>query len=189
MFFLGLFFLAKPTFALQFGLIAPQGLLHQGDNVQFIITIDTQTDVITSTSVGLSYQTQYLQYTSTSPGGSMNSVVTTDLGGGQLSFTGTNNSGFNGQGDFALVNFKIIAQAPGSTTLCTLVPIQPTATPIPPAPPGATATPIPPPGATFTPVPPTKLPLTGSVSSTTSLINLGFIFLASYLVFYIFSKK
>ncbi len=186
---------AKASLALQFGLIAPAGTLHQGDTVQFIITVNTEGSAITSTSVGLNYQTQYLQYTSTAPGTSMSSVFATNLGNGQLSFTGTNNSGFSGQGDFALVNFKIIAQTPGSTTLCTLVPANsPTASPVPgatntPTPiPGATDTPTPPPGSTATPVPPTSLPVTGS-TNTAPLVNLGFLFLTSYLIFYTFSKK
>ena len=120
-----LFFLtsSSPAYAVKFDLIAPQPPANgffRGQTVQFTINIDTRGRTVNSTEIGMTYNTQYLEYVSTNPGNAMTSSSTTNLGGGRLLFRGENPSGFSGQGTFAYVNFKIIAQAPGQTELCVL---------------------------------------------------------------------
>ncbi len=150
------------VFALSYSLIPPSGSLKQGQEVQFIITIDTGSSTVTTGSVGLSYETQYLQYITTTAGDAMNSVTVTQPSSNQLILNGTNSGGFSGQGDFAFVKFKIIADAPGSTELCALfIP-----TPSPTTPPGTTPNPTSPPNPTNPPTNPTSSP--GTTTAPTS---------------------
>ena len=118
-----IFLIPRKTYAVKFDLIAPQppeGGFVRGQTVQFTINIDTHSQTINSTQIGMTYNTQYLEYVSTNPGNAMTSVSTDNLGGGKLLFNGENTAGFSGQGTFAYVSFKIIAQAPGETELCVL---------------------------------------------------------------------
>ena len=118
-----IFLIPRKTYAVKFDLIAPQppeGGFVRGQTVQFTINIDTQSQTIKSTQIGMTYNTQYLEYVSTTPGNAMTSVSTDNLGGGKLLFNGENTAGFSGQGTFTYVSFKIIAQAPGETELCVL---------------------------------------------------------------------
>ncbi len=113
-------------------LIAPSGTLTRGQDVTFTINMDTQGTSVSNAQVGLSYQTQYLQYVSATPGDATTSVDVSNQGDGKLVFTGSNPTGFKGKGTFANVTFKLIADSPGSTELCTLfAPSSPTATPAP----------------------------------------------------------
>lgn len=146
----------QSAFALTtFTLTAPSGTLQQGQNVTFTIGIDTGGDSLSSTSVGMTYDTQYLQYVSTSPGNTFTTVSADVAGTGKLILTGSSGTAFTGTGTFAYVTFKLIATGPGSTQLCTLFnPASPTPTP------GATSTPGPTPttGPTITPGGPTLTP-------------------------------
>jgi len=124
LFFITIFLLFPSyIYAVRFDLIAPQppeeGFMR-GQTVQFTINIDTQGETVNSTQIGMDYDTRYLEYVSTTPGDAMTSVSTNNLGDGKLLFNGENQSGFSGQGTFAYVSFKIIAQAPGETQLCVL---------------------------------------------------------------------
>lgn len=139
-----LFLFPQKILAVSYDLIPPSGDLSRGQEVQFTISIDTQSKSLTSTQIGMTYDTKYLQYVSSTPGDAMSSVTVADQGGGKLVFTGSNPQGFTGTGTFAYVNFKIIAAASGSTQLCVLFAPSPT-----PAPTG--------------PVP-TELPKTGNMS-------------------------
>ena len=119
------FFLVLPALfgsvnAIIYDLIAPQGTLRRGDQVQFTIYIDTEGTTVTTGEIGMNYETQYLEYISVTPGPAMTSVVATPQGTGSFLITGTNTSGFNGNDVFAYVNFKLIADAPGSSQLCVL---------------------------------------------------------------------
>jgi len=142
LFFITIFLLFPSyIYAVRFDLIAPQppeGGFMRDQTVQFTINIDTQGETVNSTQIGMTYDTRYLEYISTTPGDAMTSVSTNNLGDGKLLFNGENQSGFSGQGTFAYVSFKIIAQAPGETELCVLwnpetqptsPPSQPTAPP------------------------------------------------------------
>ncbi len=171
--FLALFvffvFAAVPSYAITFDLIAPSGTLQSGQNVQFTINVNTEGQSMTSTSVGMTYDTQYVQYVSASAGNTFTTVSANDLGGGKLVLTGSSDSGYSGSGSFAVVTFKIIATSPGSTTLCALYnPDTPTPTPAP----GNQPT---------TPPQPTSLPTTGQTESTTkgALLGFGFFSLAA----------
>lgn len=169
------FFLLPPqTLAnTSFNLIPPSGSLSRNQSVQFIIEIDTQNQPVKSIQIGLTYQTQYLQYLSMTPGEAMTQVTVQDLGGGKLLFSGSNPSGFSGKGNFVYVNFKIIADAPGVSELCAFW--TPSTTP--------TVTPTPQPGTpTATPIPvnnPTALPRSGNMTDAQN----GGLFGISFLVF------
>lgn len=145
--------------ATTFQLYPPEGALSRGQEIQFIITIDTAGASVTAAQIGLTYQTADLQYLSTTPGSAFTSIAVSQLGGGKLLFTKGDTLPFSGSEDFAYVNFKIISTAPGSSELCVLWAPSPTPT-IPP-----TATP--PPGTTAIPtVLPTRLPTSGSTDPT-----------------------
>ncbi|QQG44405.1 MAG: hypothetical protein HYW86_00595 [Candidatus Roizmanbacteria bacterium] len=172
---IGIIFLPSSTLAaVSFDLIPPSGQLTRGQEIQFTVNIDTGTGSITSTQVGASYQTQYLQYLSVTPGDAVSQLDVQDLGGGKILMTGSNPSGFKGKGIFAYINFKIIAQAPGSTELCTLFAPSTTPTSAP------TAVPTIPAGAT---VAPTQLPRSGNTATAYggTLIGIAALAISSYL--------
>ena len=161
--------------ALTFDLVAPSGTLTRGQNVAFTINIDTGGQSLASTQIGMTYDTQYLQYVSTAPGTTFSTVSTNDQGSGQLVISGSSTSGFSGTGSFAIVTFTLIATSSGSTELCVL--FNPSETPTP------TLQPTSPPGQpTYTPSPlqsqPTSTPpSSGSTGQTTKGIILGATFL------------
>ncbi len=161
-FFLVVFLVYTPSaYAVKFDLISPSGDLVQGQEITFIINLDSQGDTINTIQTGMTYDTGPLQYISSAAGAAMNSLTvdTTTQGTGKLLITGTNNVGFTGTGVFATVVFKILTPS-GSTELCTLW--QPTATPMPTSLPVLTATPqVNQPTATPAPFVPTALPQTG----------------------------
>lgn len=172
--FAGLFNRAKPVYAAKYALIPPSGELTRGQEIQFIVTIDTQGKNLTSASVGVTYQTQYLQYISTSPGDAMGVITINQQGSGKFIINGSEPSGFSGQGDFAFITFKIIADAPGETELCAL--FAPTETPTPTTPGSSPAPTLPTseleedvPVVTNPPVP-TRLPASGSTDATSTAI-------------------
>ncbi len=169
---LGLFFSPQSVWAIKYELIPPSGDLSRGQEIQFIINIDTESASITSTQIGMTYDTQYLEYLSATPGNAMNSISVTPLGDGKLLFSGTNNSGFSGQGVFAYVNFKIIAGSPGSTELCVLW--APSETPQPTSPP-----------STPYPTQPTNPPPSGVVgkNNLSKFLGVGFLICAGSLYF------
>lgn len=122
LFFLIIFFhqmILKNVYAVRYSLIAPSGTLTRGQTVTFTINIDTQGETISNAAIGMTYETQYLEYVNTIAGNAFPNLTTTPQEGGKLIFQATS-SQFNGSGTFAQVNFKIIAQAPGETQLCVL---------------------------------------------------------------------
>jgi hypothetical protein len=123
-------FLPKEALAIRYSLFAPSGTLSRGQIVTFTINIDTQGKTITSAKIGMTYQTQYLEYVNTIAGGTFPNLITEPIGDGKLIFSATSD-GFNGSGVFAQVNFKIIADAPGETQLCVLWQVSPTPSPNP----------------------------------------------------------
>ena len=145
---LSLFMIPKTAHAVSYDLIAPTGELQRGQDVQFTINIDTEGQTLTAGTIGMTYQTEPLQYISTTPGDAFPTVKTKTQEGGKLIFKATNPSGFSRTGTFAVVTFKIIATAPGTAELCVL--FNPEETPTQPPPPPQ----------------PTALPKTGSTQQT-----------------------
>jgi len=155
--------------AVSYDLIAPEGTLTRGQEVQFIIDIDSQASTLSTAQVGMTYQSQFVQFISATPGDAMVSVTAVPVDASTVMLTGSNSSGFNGTGVFAYVTFKIIADAPGSTELCAL--FSPSTTPSP-VPTVAGVTPT---------VVPTQLPVTGTVQNTQFVTILGTAILLSSL--------
>ena len=172
--------MAIDSWAITYDLIAPSETLSRGQNVQFTINIDTEGTTITTAQVGMNYESGPLQYVGTTAGNSMTGVSVEQQATGKLLLTGTNQAGFSGKGTFAYVTFKIIADAPGSTTLCTLW----APTPTPTTPPATTNAPAPTTPPQLTTVPPKS----GSASNTTAMILLGFVFLAGTLCLYLYKN-
>jgi len=175
-------FLAKQTLAVKFDLIPPSGDLERGQEIQFVINIDSQGATINSADIGMTYDTQYLEYINTVPGDAMESVSVSDQGGGKLLFSGNNSVGFSGQGVFATVTLKIIASSSGSTELCVLW--APTVTPTSPP-----SQPTSPPSQPTSPPAPTSLPRTGNSNNTKFAGLFGLAFLSIATGFYFFNRK
>lgn len=152
-----------PVHAVSYDLIAPSGTLTRGQDVQFIVNIDSESTAVSNATIGMTYESQYLQYVSTTPGDAMTSVTVTPSGTGTLLLSGANTSGFNGAGVFAYVTFKIVAEAPGTAELCALFAPSSTPAPVPTTPPAA----------------PTALPVTGTVENTQLVTVLGAVLLLS----------
>jgi len=177
-FLLFLFAFAIDSRAVTYDLLAPTDALKRGEEATFTINIDTGSATITTAQVGLTYETQYLQYVRTTAGATMTSVAVEDQGGGKLLLTGTNQSGFSGKGIFATITFNLIAEAAGSTQLCALW----APAPAPTTPPTATSTPQP--GVPSQTIIPTTIatitatpPRSGSITSTQIGVVLGIVFL------------
>ena len=146
--------------ATTFDLIAPSGQLTRGGEVKFTVNIDTEGKSLSSTSIGMTYQTQYLEYVSVLPGNTFTTVSTDVQDGGKLIISGSSTAPYSGAGTFAYVTFKLIATGPGSTQLCTLYnPSSSTPTPQPTSPPA-----------------PTALPRTGDANSVTRGVILASLF-------------
>jgi len=157
--------------AIKFDLIAPSGQLTRGQDVDFTININTEGETVTYQQIGITYDTQYLQYVRTTAGTAMTSVSTDDQGSGKLLLTGNNSSGFTGTGSFAIVTLKIIAASPGSTELCTLWLPTPTPSPAP------------------TVIAPTSLPKTSGTETAYYAGIFGLVVLGTAIGLYFFSKK
>lgn len=125
--------LAKSSYAISFDLLAPTGEIQRGQEIKFTINVDTEGKSYTSTQIGMTYETQYLEYVSVSAGNSFTTVSADPQGTGKLIISGSSTSGYSGSATFAYVTFKLIASAPGSTQLCVLFnpQITPTSPPAP----------------------------------------------------------
>jgi len=181
LFLLGLLFIPSSVLATTFDLIAPTGQLTSGQEIKFTINIDTEGKSLSSTSIGMSYDTAYLQYVSTSPGNTFTTVSSTTQDGGKLIINGSSTTPYTGSGAYAYVTFKLIATQAGSTQLCALYnPVESTPTPGPTSPPGSPTTP---------PAAPTALPNTGGAEPTTKGVVLAaFFFILATGGFLIFKK-
>lgn len=146
-------FYVLPIYALTFDLIAPTEQLTRGQDVKFTLNVNTEGKSLTTAPIGMTYDTQYLEYVSTAPGDSFTTVAADVQAGGKLILTGSSTAAYSGSGAFAYVTFKLIATSAGSTELCTLY--NPLTTPTP----GPTSTPVPNAPA------PTALPKTGQGGS------------------------
>lgn len=167
-------FYASSTYALTFDLVGPTGQLTRGQDVVFKININTEEKSLSTASVGMTYETQYLEYVSTAPGDSFTTVSANVLAeGGKLVITGTSTTPYSGSGTFANVTFKLIATEAGSTELCALYNPETTPTlPVPTSPPA-----------------PTALPKTGEGESTAQgVILASLFFVAAGVSFFVFKK-
>lgn len=176
-------FFAKETWALRFDLIAPTEVLQRGQIVTFTINVDTQGKKLSTTQIGLTYETEYLEFVNITPGDTFSTVTSSQVDKGKLLITATEQSGFSGQGMFAEAKFKLIATAPGTTELCALW--VPDVTP-------TTVQPTNPPEPTTinaTGVIPTKLPKSGSTQTAQFTVIFGVIsILLSIASLFIFRK-
>lgn len=165
---LSFFLINKSVFAITFDLIPPDGNLERGQEIQFTINVDTEGKSYSTTQIGMTYDTQYLQYISISAGNTFSTISAETAGDGKLIISGSNNSPYSGTGTFAYVTFKLIATAPGSTQLCVLFNPENTPTPQPTTP------------------QPTSLPKTGNINQVykNALIGLFFIAIASTGLFF-----
>lgn len=162
-------FIPKWARAISFNVVPPSGTLTRDQEYDFFITVDTQGEQITTTRARVTYESQYLQLVSVTNGDFFDSITNEETQVGSILLTGTNNTAKAGSGNFAVIRFKLIATAPGSTTLCTVAP-EDTPTPVP------TAVPTSPPPPVYTPVP-TAIPQAGSIIGwqVGSLVALGLI--------------
>ena len=183
---LGVLIIPNSVLATAFDLIAPTEQLVRGQNVIFTINIDTEGKSLSSTSVGMTYETQYLEYISTTPGNTFTTVSADVQDVGKLLITGSSTTPYSGSGTFAYVTFKLIATSSGSTQLCALFsPSTPTATPGP----SPTLGPSPTPGGPTSPPVPTSLPKTGESGSTVQgAILASLFFVAAGVGLFVFKK-
>lgn len=170
-----LFGLFSSAHATSFELIAPTETLTRGQSVSFTANIDTQGETLTTATVGLSYKTEYLQYESATPGDTFETLTASEAQTGTIVLEGSNTNGFSGTGTFAVITFKLIADSPGETELCTLT-----------TPPAPSTTP--PPGTTTQPAP-TALPTTGQIENTITPIIVGLGFISISLVLLISTRN
>ena len=180
-FLLTLISVPVPVMATTFDLIAPSGQLERGQEIKFTINIDTEGKSLSSTSIGMTYNTQYLEYVSVLPGNTFTTISADVQDGGKLIISGSSTAPYSGAGAYAYITFKLIATQSGSTQLCALFnPATSTPTPAPTSPPGS--------GPTSPPAP-TSLPKSGSSDSVAkgAILASLFIFVAAG-SFFIFKK-
>ena len=138
---LSVLMIPHPAIATTFDLIAPSSdQLVRGQDVKFTVNVDTGGQSLTSTSIGMTYEAQYLEYVSTIPGNTFKTVSTDVQGSGKLIISGSSTTPFSSSGTYAYVTFKLIAAGPGSTQLCALFNPS-TAPPVPTSPPAPTSLP------------------------------------------------
>lgn len=162
--YLQIFFNAKTVFAATFDLIAPAGQLTVGQPAVFTVNINTGGTPLSTTEVGLSYDTSILQFVSAAPGNTFTTITPSEPSTGKLVLTGTSSTPFSGSGTFATITFNLVATAQSGATLCTLFKPSPPPT-VPPQQPTIynwpSGTPVP--GQPTVPPPvPTALPETGA---------------------------
>ena len=176
LFILSVLIVPRSILATTFDLIAPTGELVRGQNVKFTVNIDTEGKSFSSASIGMTYETQYLEFVSVSAGDTFTTVYSDVQGSGKMIITGSSTAPFSGSGVFAYVTYKLIATGPGSTQLCALFnPSSPTSTPVP--------------GAPTSPPTPTSLPQSGQGKSTVQGAILASLFFAAASVSFFVLKK
>ena len=178
--FFSFMFYVLPAHALTFDLVAPSGELTRGQDVKFTVNINTEGKSLSTTRIGMTYETQYLEFVSVSPGDTFTTVSADVQGDGKFIITGTSTTPYSGSGVFAYVTYKLIATGPGSTKLCALYNPE---TPTP------TSGPSPTPGGPTSPPAPTALPNTGQGDSTVQgAILASLFFVAAGVSLFVFKK-
>lgn len=179
---LSLFIVPRNVSATSFDLINPEGALSRGQDVIFTININTEGESLGSSAIGMTYETQYLEYVSVAPGDTFSTVSADVQGDGKLIITGTSTNPYSGAGAFAYITFKLIATQSGSTQLCVLFnPQTSTPTPNPTTPPDIVPTDV--------TEPVTALPKTGESKPMAQGIIFATIFLgAASIGLFVFKK-
>ena len=137
--FIFLFFFSTQVNAITFLLEAPPSPLTRGEEYDFVITVDTFNSSVDTAQADMTYETQYLELVSVTKGSFFDSIDYEETETGVIRLTGTNSTAKSGSGTFAIVRYKLIADAPGQTTLCTVAPVN-NPTPVPTA--GPTTPPL-----------------------------------------------
>src|SRR4051812_18910244 len=89
--------LPKKALALTYDLIPPTGTLTRGQNVQFIIDVDTEGSSVTTATVGMTFNTQYLSYVSANQGDTLPEKFSAQVtSAGTLLISGENSAGYSG---------------------------------------------------------------------------------------------
>jgi len=168
-----------PAWATRFSIVVPTpttGTFSHGQDVPFTINIDTEGVTLTTAQTDVWLDTNYLQYVGVTPGPLFTTVTGGSVSSDTVRFTGsvaTGSPGVTGTGVFATMTAKIIADAPGTATLCTIV-TPTTPTPVPTSPPGATTVPGQPTSPPVVTAPPVStLPRSGTVENVLILGVLG----------------
>ncbi|PJE63643.1 hypothetical protein COU89_02185 [Candidatus Roizmanbacteria bacterium CG10_big_fil_rev_8_21_14_0_10_45_7] len=114
-----LFIVAPSAYATSYTIVGPSGQLVRDQEYDFTVNVNTDGATMTTGTAQVTYQSQYLQYVSTTPGSFFGTVDATP-GTGTVQLVGTNTAAKSGSGSFAVIRFKLIADSPGSTELCTV---------------------------------------------------------------------
>ena len=107
-FLLTIFIVPNSVSAITFDLIAPSGQLQRGQDIKFTINVDTEGKSSTSTRIGMTYDTKYLEYISVSAGNTFATISADPQGDGKLIITGSSPSGFSGSGAFVFCSFNYL---------------------------------------------------------------------------------
>jgi hypothetical protein len=182
----GLLIIPGSVSAISFDLIAPTEQLQRNQEVTFTINVDTEGRSLSSIDIGMTYDTQYLQYVSALAGNTFTTISAVDQGSGKLVLTGSSTTPYSGSGVFAYVKFMLIATSAGSTQLCAL--FSPEVTPTTPLVPTSTLGPSSPPGPTSPPAP-TSLPVSGESRTTIQGLILALIFFTFASVYFFIFKR
>lgn len=111
--------LVPSVLATSYTIVAPAGQLVRDQEYDFTVNVNTDGTSITTGTAQVTYESQYLQYVSTTPGDFFGTVDATP-GTGTIDLVGTNAAAKDGSGSFAILRFKLIADSPGTTELCTV---------------------------------------------------------------------
>lgn len=193
-FFLSLLWPIK-ALAVSFFLTEPEPPFSQDQEIEYTININTQGETLTSIEAEMIFDTDYLEYISTTAGAIFPNVSADEIESGILQISATVNPGdpgVTGTGTFAVVRYRLTGSPQDDVELCAVTVVTPTPSPSPTTPPSqptpttsleVTNTPIPttPPQPTSPPptTPVTTLPRTGTMENIIIIATLG-LFFASF---------
>jgi LPXTG-motif cell wall-anchored protein len=142
-FFVFEYFFSQSIYAVEVSVEAPTDILKEGDTFDFKINIDTQGESVSKQEFYVTYDSQYVQFQDGGflAGDFFDSTSYSKIEDGKLYVLAESTTPKSGSGLIAIVKLKIIATAPGSTTLCAIAPIESSPTPIPTTPDVPTAAP------------------------------------------------
>lgn len=174
-FILVFFFLIIPknSFAVTLSVEAPQDTLVRDQVFDFKINIDTKGQKVTKQEMNVTYDTQSVQFDDVVEAGDFfDSVEFSEVEKGKIYIVADSSAGKSGTGLVAIVKLKIIAQSPGSTQLCAVLPVTPT--------PQKTPTPTVHQYVTSVPAP----PRTGAVENIIGGATAGIVLLSAAVIFW-----
>lgn len=163
--------------AVELSVEAPQEQLTRGQVFDWKVNIDTQGESVSKQEFYFTYDTQYLELQSFLAGDFFDNVSYSKLEAGKLYVVAESTTAKSGSGLVAVGRMKIIAQAPGSSQLCAVIPITPTPSGQP-TPTGQLTTTPGPTSVYLTTTPlPTRLPTSGGEGQLLSYTFLSLVFL------------